>query len=213
MLFLLPSTLLPNKNIMNHLQNYDTSAMTELCSDLDKEITLTKFLFEKLHESNLEYSPMSVFFSSSSERSVACTIPPQSSYDELTVRLSEVLFLYSALKAHCVFVSYVDTYESSSPSLIMYLVSDTKCWRMTFNYYINNDNKVIWTEEKSESLADVELTPSLHELATVLFMHTHIDNSPFTSSEVLSYLSTLSCAIKIMGSQPLSYYDFSNNAV
>lgn len=198
---------------MNHLQNYDTSSMLEVCSDLDKELTLTKLLFEKMHEQNLEYSPMTVFFSNASERSVVCSIAPETDYNNLIVRFSEVLFLYSALQAHCVFVSYLDTYESSSPCLRIYLLSNTKAWRITFNYSVDADNRITWLDDISESFTDIELTPSLHELATVLFMHTHIDNSPFTSAEVLSYLSTLSCSIKLLGSKPLSYYDFSNNVV
>jgi len=197
---------------MDTIANYDISNLLEVCSTLQDEIKIHKLLLEDAVSKNLPYEPLAVFYSDPQTRILSCSTPPLENYEDFIVRTSEILHLYPTLNSHSVCFSFTQSF-SDTHYFYFYLISDTHAWRMTYSFDVSQAS-VAWNDEDNSLVAvsDIDLDSDfISEFVNVLFMHSHALSSPFTSSEVLSYLSTLKCTIKILNSKPISYYDFSDN--
>jgi len=191
--------------------------LEKVCSPISTEITLIKSVFESVFFSQKKYQPMITFFSDSNTRYLTITIPSQETFNDSLTRISESLHLYSAINAHCATLSMTATLEKDGTTyntLIIFLLSEEFAWQINLPYIITSDNSIVWQDDLfeinqilQENINSIEnLT---RDMLTIFYVYTHIHPSPYSLSEVLSFLSTTGAVAALHTDQKVSFYDLS----
>jgi len=198
----------------------ELDALEKVCSPISTEITLLKSVLESVHSSGKKYQPMLTFFSDSKTRFITLTIPFQENFNDSLIRISESLHLYSAINAHCVTLSFNANLEKDGSiydTLIIFLLSEDSAWQINLPYSFNPDNSIIWMNDLfeinqilKENMDSIENLTK--DMLTMFYVYTHIDSSPYTFSEILSFLSTTGAAAALHTDQEISFYDLSSDS-
>lgn len=194
--------------------------LENVCSNISSEIIVLKSLLESLHSHGNSYLPMLTFFSDKDTRLFTVNTPAQQTFDDSLIRISEALHLYSAANCESVVISLnasIHKDDVQYSSLIVFLLSDSAAWQINLPYIIQSDNTFFWHNDLFEVNQIVEedihsIENLTKDMLTMFYVYTHIDHSPYTLSEVLSYLSTTGAMIVNHQNDIISFYDFSHSA-
>lgn len=195
----------------------NTSIQTDIakvCINLDTEVKILQSLCETMFSSQKKYQPMATFYSDSSTRFITLTISPQTNFEDSLIRLSEILHLYSAINAQSAIVSLtakVNINDNSYESLMIFILSEEHAWHMMLPYTFDSDQNVHWLNDHFETN---EIYTEDHQniskdMMNIFFLFTHTTPSPYSTSEVLSYLSATGATATFHTNEEISFYDFS----
>lgn len=192
--------------------------LKHICSDIETEVSILKGTLEANSVKNYNYTPMLTFFSSENKRQIAIVIPSAETFEDTVIRLTESLHLFVALNSASVTISLktkVVYNNNHYDTLNIFLLSNSHAWQLTYPYTLDESNNVTWHDDLHEilSIDEVEYNSNIKEMITTFYYMTHLPESAFTVSEVLSYLSSQNAAVQLLDGQKISYIDFSNNYV
>jgi len=178
-----------------------------------EEIDAFKNSIEKISETSTAFSPMLTFMSSSTERALTIVTPNQDTFDDTFTRIAEALHLYPAINAYSVVLAFSSKKQYDDniyDSLNIFLLTDSFAGLASYPYTVNTDKTVTWHEQHAEMLNidDSDFDPQFKDMLTMFFYFTHLEAPAYTTSEVLSYLSRIGCAINIYNNFDVHYYDF-----
>lgn len=174
----------------------------------------TRHTCEQVIKNSSSFAPMLTFFASSDKVSTTVVVNSYPSFEETLLRISEALYLYSPLNAHAVMVSinsdiHDDDGNYISSSLNTFTLSDAYAFITTMPYSVDDKLNVSWYTEKFETsnVLDKNFEGISKEMVNLFYMFTHVENSPYTVQEVLSYLTFVGATISIHENTPISFYD------
>ena len=185
------------------------------CSNINTEVKILQSLSETIVSSQKKYQPMATFYSDSSTRFVTLVISPQTNFEDSLIRISEILHLYSSIEAQCVIVSLtakVNINENSYESLMIFILSEERAWHMMLPYTVDSEQNIHWLNDYFETN---EIDTQDHQyiskdMMNIFFVFTHTSPSPYSCSEILSYLSTTGATASFHTNEEISFYDFSS---
>lgn len=190
----------------------DLENIKQTCSVIDEEITILQNTLEACFSQGLSYSPMITFYGNDHTRAVTVQPPPQSSFQDTLIRISEVLYIYPALHAHCCIVSIDSIIKDEDGSdldcLNIFVVSEEEGYFIMLPYSKDSSNNITWRSHQFSSfnILDTDFQGPTKEMINALYMFTHLDSAPYTLNETLSYLSHVGASIVLFDSLKINYY-------
>lgn len=192
----------------------------EIISDFDDELSIHKTLVEKSFERSESYSPMMIFYTDPSIKSML-VVPDNQSFTDLLPKISEVMHLYSAIGSSSVLVtiaSKIAIDDVNYDSVNFFIAARHAAYIYYMPYTVEN-NKIIWHDEIgfAQELLSTDFDTNGQDLINIIRAHVHVENPAFNASEVLNYLSYQGYAIQFIDPNntvpyiDMSPYSYTNN--
>jgi len=150
------------------------------------------------------FVPMCIYVDSSGDVKLAILSRPWTDKDDMYKSFSEMLFAFSALKAHCcIFANDVriTKYDAKEPhsktsqaqdALNISFVSKESSALINVPYVIQENNRVVWQMENAVTSPLSKEDPSevyQGDMVELFYVMSHIDHSPFTTAQLINYYS------------------------
>lgn len=195
---------------------FELSNIKELCSVIEQELTILRCVLEDASKRSANYHPMMTFFKDSQRRFLALTIPSQPTFADTLTRMAEAFYLYPPLQSHCAIVSLDSTLQHPDGTMYdclqVFVISEHFGAIIKMPYTKNSDNTVTWQEQNfsTDDIINTKYEGLSKEMINLFFMITHLDASPYTVQECLSYLTYVGIAIQPFEALKIVYYDMSS---
>jgi len=188
--------------------------ISNFVANFESEVAILKTVVESAHSRNQSFCPMIVFYNDPNTRSIV--VVPQFNNDRSIMmrNLADTLHLYSALKSFCATIAFTSkgiVDDEETDLLNIFIISDDAAFHVQAIFSIEGD-KINWNENLN--YIDVndksnEFSEKSKDFFSMLYHYSHIENNPFTVSEILSYLSSRGAEIAQISSN-ISYINFAN---
>ena len=186
------------------------------CSSPEEQLRNIQLAFEQIVSLTPEdptYRPRLALFDSSKELQIAISAKSYKGLTEYKSAIAEMLYAFSAFQAHaCILV--LDSHVKDNDKVIgeclnLYFISSEQCHIVQLMYSINNTD-VIWLDSDHRfSQIDLKDHSSVsNEMVEMLFVFTHLDDSPFKPAELLSFYSHEGYQFRSFKELGISYVDF-----
>lgn len=170
---------------------------------------------EQVIEKSAGFHPMLTFYAASDEPAITIVVDSSgTTFQHTLARLAEALYLYAPLKAHAVLIAINSDINNEDgkyihSSLNVFTLSDLSAFVTSMPYTVTSTNQVTWLNDQftTENILDKNFDGLSKEMVNLFYMLTHIDGSPYTVQELLSYLSYVGAAIQIHNDMNISFYD------
>jgi hypothetical protein len=173
-----------------------TSALLPFCTNPVQEIYLVKETFANVvkNQGPNQWNPFVVFFKNPFRSHLVVQSKPVDGYENILASISEIFSLYPAINSHAALlvldVTIKDELDLTSDALKLFFVSPNLCTSVTIPYTINGpDVTYLDSDIEIDQINTDNFSDSYKDLYVVLFTYTHIDNAPYSESEVCSYLT------------------------
>jgi hypothetical protein len=173
-----------------------TTALLPFCSDASEEIHLIKQTFANVvkNQGLDQWNPFFVFFDTPFKSHLIVQSKNVQGYENILLSISEVFSLYPAMNAHSAILvldaTVKDDLGNQTDALKLFFVCSSSCVAVTIPYEVNgNDVSYIDSEMEIETITTDHFTDSYKDLYVIMFTYSHIDSSPYSESEVCSYLT------------------------
>lgn len=183
------------------------------CTDPKEEIENIRKSFQE-HISLSDgstYRPKVMFYDVFGNKKFALSSRKYSDVEDLYKTVAEMLYSYSAFSAgSCILV--LDTSVSSNEgALVLYVASDDAAYSYTMSYNYSKDSSFVWNYNKDIftklTMDDIK---SYSKIVESLFVFTHVEDPPFTASELLSFYSLKGYNFRSFKDIKINYVDYSS---
>jgi len=191
---------------------YDLEKIKEECAIIDEEINILQNVLMDTASRDAKYHPMITFFKNEKTRQVVVTPAPQQSFSNTLSKLAEALYLYPCLDSSCALISLDSIIKNSDNQEIdclqLFLISEYRGYIIQLPYTKNQDKTITWHSDHftTQNLLDTNFEGPTKDMINLFFMFTHLDSSPYTVHECLSYLSYSGASLQIFDSLKIAYY-------
>jgi len=92
--------------------------------------------------------------------------------------------------------------------LQLFLISEYRGYIIQLPYTKNQDKTITWHSDQftTQNLLDTNFEGPTKDMINLFFMFTHLDSSPYTVHECLSYLTYSGASLQIFDSLKIAYY-------
>lgn len=195
---------------------FELKHIKEVCSVIDEELSILRHVLEDVVSRDFGYNPMMTFFKNSTQRYLALTIPKQQDFSQTLARMAEAFYLYPPLQANCAIISldsHVETPDGAlADCLQVFVISADIGVIIKMPYTIGSNNSVIWNEDhfSIDDIINTKYEGLTKEMINLFFMITHLDSSPYTVQECMSYLTYVGLDVKPFDALKIVYYDMTS---
>lgn len=189
--------------------------LEQFCKEPREEVQNIKSSFEQYYSlsGRQPYRPKLILFDNFQNKKFGISSRQYDNQDDFFVSISEMLFSYSAFHAgSCIMVldSSSTSYEDSSGSLITYFASEDSAAVLNQEYKYVDDTTIQWrTSDEGYKEIDIKTGDATNKIVEMLFVYTHLESAPFTSSELLSYYSMKNYSFRSFKDLQTTYLDYS----
>lgn len=191
------------------------SYLERFCVQPQEEIENIKKSFEE-HVSlagQVSYRPKVMLFDFIGNKKFGISSKPYETEKDFYVTISEMMYSYTSFYAKsCILVldSNSKTHDDSSGSLVIYFANDEAAAVYKHEYRYTDTNSIVWVEPKN-AFEEIDLKDKTYgnRIIEILFVHTHLENPPFTQQEILSYYSMKGYNFRSFKDLSVSYLDYS----
>lgn len=176
------------------------SALFSFSAQPEKEIYLIKETFAKTvknHGPN-QWNPFVVFFDTPFSTNLIVQSRPVIGYESILSSVSEIFCAYAPMNAHAAILvldaTVEDDFGDQVDALKLFFISEAACQCLTITYTVDDDNDVIYCSEDDYRIDPVTLdnfSEAYKDLYVIMFTYTHLESSPYTEQEAVSYLTSL----------------------
>lgn len=185
------------------------------CSNPEEEIlNIRKSFEEHLSLAGSEtYRPKAMFYNRVGSKNFAVSSRKYVDVPDLYCSISEMLYSFSAFSAFSVILVLDTSLPDDSGALVIYVVSDDSACCFKLHYKHSKDHSLEWLHNK-DSYEEITLKNNgndsfkTNKIIEILFVYTHMDESPFTESEILSYYSMKGYHFRSFRDKKISYIDY-----
>lgn len=193
---------------MSALQAYVDSPEQEI-----KNITSSFSDHVKLAGKDTPYRPRLVFFDFFNKKSFGIVSRAYVDQTDFISSVAEMMYAYKSLDASaCVLV--LDSFllkdgKNIGNCLYCYFICDDSAHVVCLPYSYDND-QVVWdlSSQTSESIDLKHHDGITQQMIELLYVYSHIQNSPFQLSDLLSYYSSMGYQFKAFKNLKVSYIDY-----
>jgi len=197
------------------------SKIKSYVSNPEEEILSIKTSFED-HVSltgKETYRPRIMFYNFFGDKLFGIVSRPYVDQTDYISSIAEMMYSYTALSASSA-VIVLDSNITKNGSVIgnclnAYLISSDTAHAVTLPYEHSSDNKVIW-KSSEELIKEVDLNQNSTmplEMLELSYAFSHIDEPPFSMSELLSYYTSMGFIFKPFKKLNYTYIDYSENNI
>jgi hypothetical protein len=186
------------------------------CSAPEEQMNNIQYAFQQtvsLSDGHPLYKPRLALFNSDKELIFSISAKDYSGLTEYKSAIAEMLYSFSAFNSHsCILVLDSNVTEGDKvigDCLNLYFISSTSCHMVQLMYKIEASETTWLSHDHRFSSIDLKDHETVsHEMVEMLFVFTHLDSSPFTSRELLSYYSLNNYQFRSFKDFKTSYVDF-----
>lgn len=193
----------------------DYDQLTLYCADPKQQLDELKEAFARTISISGagSYKPRLALFDGSKELKLVISARPYVDFTDFKCVIAEMLYSYTSFKSKsCILVldSEIKVDDIKKDCLNLYLMNNSYCHNIQLLYEVVDDT-VVWNDNdfrcQSIDLKDHEY--SSQEMVELLYVYIHLDNSPFSAHELLSYYSSQNYVFRSFKDLNISYVDFS----
>jgi hypothetical protein len=193
---------------IDSLKNYVNNPEEEL-----KNITSSFVDHVKMAGRDTSYRPRLVFFDFFGNKTFGIVARPYTDATDYMSCIAEMMYAYSALKSDaCVLV--LDTFllknnERVGSCLYCYFIGDKSAHIVCLPYSYSED-QIVWDTPQS-TFQEVDLKNhdgATQQMIELLYSFSHLDQPPFSLSDLLSYYSSVNYQFKAFRKLNISYIDY-----
>jgi len=193
------------------------STLDTYVNDPDQEIKNITSSFSQhvqLAGKDTPYRPRLVFFDFFGKKSFGIVSRSYVDQTDYISSIAEMMYTYKSLDASsCILV--LDSFlikgnKNVGSCLYCYFINDDSA-HMVCLPYSYNDNQVVWdlSAQDSQSIDLKDHDHTTQQMIELLYVYSHISNSPFRFSDLLSYYSSMGYQFKSFKNLNVSYIDYS----
>lgn len=198
---------------MNQINYKDFSIY---CQEPENEISNIRSSFSEhlLLADKQTFRPKAVFFDYLGNKKFGLSSRSYADINDFYIVIAEMMYSYSSFNAGSsvlVLDSDInDNTQDSSGVLVVYFVSSENACSLKLYYKYLSDNTVEWLQSKDVyEKIDTKSQDSTNRIIEILFVHSHLDEAPFTKAELLSYYSMKGYNFRSFKDLKTSYLDYS----
>lgn len=195
------------------------SQIKSYVSDPEQEISSLKASFEE-HVSlagKETYRPRIMFYNFFGEKLFGIVSRPYVDQTDYISSIAEMMYAYTGLSASAAII-VLDSNITKNGAVIgnclnAYLISSDTAHALTIPYDHSSDNKVIW-KSSEELIKEVDMNTNSGmplEMLELSYAFSHIDEPPFSMSELLSYYTSMGFIFKAFKKLNYTYIDYAEN--
>jgi len=195
------------------------SQIKSYVSNPEQEILSIKTSFEE-HVSlagKETYRPRVMFYNFFGEKLFGIVSRPYVDQTDYISSIAEMMYAYAALSASSSII-VLDSNITKNGNVIgnclnSYLISSDKAHAITIPYEHLPDNKVTW-KLSEEVIKEVDMSTNSgmpSEMLELSYAFSHIDEPPFSMSELLSYYTSMGFVFKAFRKLNYTYIDYTEN--
>lgn len=195
------------------------SQIKSYVSDPEQEISSLKASFEE-HVSlagKETYRPRIMFYNFFGEKLFGIVSRPYVDQTDYISSIAEMMYAYTGLSASAAII-VLDSNITKNGAVIgnclnAYLISSDTAHALTIPYDHSSDNKVIW-KSSEELIKKVDMNTNSGmplEMLELSYAFSHIDEPPFSMSELLSYYTSMGFIFKAFKKLNYTYIDYAEN--
>lgn len=195
------------------------SQIKSYVSDPEQEISSLKASFEE-HVSlagKETYRPRIMFYNFFGEKLFGIVSRPYVDQTDYISSIAEMMYAYTGLSASAAII-VLDSNITKNGAVIgnclnAYLISSDTAHALTIPYDHSSDNKVIW-KSSEELIKEVDMNTNSGmplEMLELSYAFSHIDQPPFSMSELLSYYTSMGFIFKAFKKLNYTYIDYAEN--
>lgn len=195
------------------------SQIKSYVSDPEQEISSLKASFEEhVSLSGKEtYRPRIMFYNFFGEKLFGIVSRPYVDQTDYISSIAEMMYAYTGLSASAAII-VLDSNITKNGAVIgnclnAYLISSDTAHALTIPYDHSSDNKVIW-KSSEELIKEVDMNTNSGmplEMLELSYAFSHIDEPPFSMSELLSYYTSMGFIFKAFKKLNYTYIDYAEN--
>lgn len=189
--------------------------------DVENEISAMKQTFSATvnSENPNGFSPFFLFLSSPLSKKYIVQSHPCDNYTAVLNSFSDILNLFSSSQSYSTIISldfaisdHLDLgYENV---LKMIFVTEMFVTEIDLPYIYDTDGDVLFLDDLAVQYDESDINEELKDIYAILYLHTHTHSSPFTESEILSYLTFQgNLVVPYSDDSSVSYINFNNKEI
>ncbi len=195
------------------------SQINSYVSNSEEEITGIKTSFEE-HVSlagKETYRPRVMYYNFFGNKIFGIVSRPYVDQTDYISSLAEMMYAYSALTASSAAI-LLDSNITKGGQIVgnclnAYFVSNESAHAVTLPYEHAPDNKVIW-KTSEETIKEVDMSKNTgmpQEMLELAYAFSHVDDSPFSMPELLSYYTSMGFVFRAFKTLGYTYIDYTEN--
>jgi hypothetical protein len=203
------------------VENIDYDFLKIYIEEIENEIEVIKQTFSATvnSEGANSFTPFFLFLSSPLSKNYIVQSHPCDIYKSVLNSFSDILNLFSSSKSYSVIISLDFAIEDSSDleyENVLKIVFATEMFltQIDFPYIYDEEGNVVFLDHLAIQYNDTDINEELKDIYAILYLHTHAESSPFTESEILSYLTFQgNLVIPCSEDSQVSYINFNEQEV
>jgi hypothetical protein len=168
--------------------------ITNFIQDIESQIHIQKETFQNMILNDTKPLPMVVLYKNPDSPYVSVVSPLANNFEDTIKNVTSALHLYPTIPACGCYVTLTSQYlidDHNYPALNIFIMSKQNAYTLTIPYSLS-DNGFVWLDDHSfiSQVDDQDLDETGRNIISSFFLFVNSSGLPFTTEEVLSYMTT-----------------------